>query len=124
MGTRGQALIEFNWEHDLVLHEAGVPPLHTPVSTFVDLPARVLDNLYLVHVADKDVPTDQGLRAAKEGVDHTVRDVCPLVVVMSDRIRRGRDTHTHTHSIPRTSVEYSMNRVVPGLIWSITASPT
>lgn len=49
-----------------------VPPIHTPATTFKDLPADVKQRLYLVHVAAKDVPQDLGLKAAQEGVEHTL----------------------------------------------------
>jgi hypothetical protein len=49
-----------------------VPPIHTPSTTFKDLPADVKQRLYLVHVAAKDVPQDLGLKAAQEGVEHTL----------------------------------------------------
>lgn len=34
------ALIDLN-KYDLILHEAGVPPIHTPVSVLAALPAEV-----------------------------------------------------------------------------------
>eukprot|EP00743_Colponemidia_sp_Colp-15_P007608 GILK01008231.1.p1 GENE.GILK01008231.1~~GILK01008231.1.p1 ORF type:complete len:784 (+),score=143.48 GILK01008231.1:66-2417(+) len=67
------------WNHSIILHEAGVPPIHTPVSTFVDKHDSVKDRLYLVHVASKDVPSDCGLKCASTGVENTIRiDVTPL----------------------------------------------
>eukprot|EP01103_Thecamoeba_quadrilineata_P015374 TRINITY_DN483_c0_g2_i1.p1 TRINITY_DN483_c0_g2~~TRINITY_DN483_c0_g2_i1.p1 ORF type:complete len:809 (+),score=173.18 TRINITY_DN483_c0_g2_i1:72-2498(+) len=70
-GRRDQ-LINFPWHHDLILHEAGVPPLHTPFTTFANLPDDVKKRLYLVHVAAKDIPPNLGLQAAKAGMDHTI----------------------------------------------------
>ena len=57
---RCEALLAFPWHHSVVLHEAGVPPLHTPMTALAALPADVKERLYLVHVAEKDVPTGQG----------------------------------------------------------------
>jgi CRP-like cAMP-binding protein/ribonuclease BN (tRNA processing enzyme) len=70
--ARAQSLLNFPWHHSLILHEAGVPPIHTPMSTFKDLPEEVKKRLYLVHIAAKDVPTDIGVKAAHEGVEHTL----------------------------------------------------
>eukprot|EP00163_Fabomonas_tropica_P030547 TRINITY_DN6962_c0_g1_i1.p1 TRINITY_DN6962_c0_g1~~TRINITY_DN6962_c0_g1_i1.p1 ORF type:complete len:741 (-),score=155.70 TRINITY_DN6962_c0_g1_i1:8-2230(-) len=77
---RYEELSNFPWHHDLILHEAGVPPIHTPMSTFEPLPDDVKERLYLVHVAKKDVPVGVGLKAAKDGVDETLvidADDCP-----------------------------------------------
>lgn len=69
---RRDALLGFPWHHSVVLHEAGVPPLHTPVSSLAALPAEVKERLYLVHIAKKDVPTGVGLKAAEVGLDKTL----------------------------------------------------
>ena len=71
--TRRDDLLGFPWYHSVVLHEAGVPPLHTPASVLAALPAEIKRRLYLVHIAEKDVPKDSGLRAAKVGVENTIR---------------------------------------------------
>ena len=39
------------WEHDLVLHECGVPPIHTSIDILAQLPNYIKEKLYLVHVA-------------------------------------------------------------------------
>lgn len=70
---RRDALIGFPWHHNVVLHEAGVPPLHTPVAALAALPKEVKDRLFLVHIAKKDVPVDSGLSAADVGLDRTIR---------------------------------------------------
>lgn len=72
-GARFDDLIGFPAHHSAILHEAGIPPLHTPVSALGELPDEVKKRLYLVHIAAKDVPTDKGLRAAREGLEHTIR---------------------------------------------------
>jgi CRP-like cAMP-binding protein/glyoxylase-like metal-dependent hydrolase (beta-lactamase superfamily II) len=71
--ARFEDVIAFPAHHSAILHEAGIPPLHTPVSALAALPEDVKDRLYLVHIAAKDVPTDKGLRAAREGLEHTIR---------------------------------------------------
>ena len=71
--ARADSLLDFPWHHTVVLHEAGVPPLHTPVRVLAELPATVKRRLYLLHIAEKDVPPDQGLRVPPVGVEHTIR---------------------------------------------------
>ncbi|MBT8492602.1 MAG: cAMP/cGMP-dependent 3',5'-cyclic-AMP/GMP phosphodiesterase [Deltaproteobacteria bacterium] len=68
---RAEALIDFPWHHSVVLHEAGIPPLHTPVANLAALPEDVRQNrLYVVHIAEKDVP--EGLRPANVGIANTI----------------------------------------------------
>ena len=60
------------WNHDLIFHEAGVPPIHTPMKVLVNLPEEIKKKLLLVHVAEKDIPLDSGLRMAKTGLQNTI----------------------------------------------------
>jgi hypothetical protein len=56
---RYESLVDINWhKYDLILHEAGVPPIHTSTAVLKNFPESVKDKLYLVHIAEKDVPTD------------------------------------------------------------------
>ncbi|CAN5919745.1 cAMP/cGMP-dependent 3',5'-cyclic-AMP/GMP phosphodiesterase [soil metagenome] len=71
--ARFEDLIDFPAHHSAIVHEAGIPPLHTPTAALAALPEEVKKRLYLVHIAAKDVPQDQGLRAAREGLEHTLR---------------------------------------------------
>lgn len=43
-------------QYDLILHEAGIPPIHTPMETLKALPDKVKECMYLYHVAEKDMP--------------------------------------------------------------------
>lgn len=54
------------------MHEAGVPPIHTPMKVLAELPEKYKENMYLVHVSAKDVPKDQNLKVAKTGIDNTI----------------------------------------------------
>ncbi len=65
--SRAEDLIDFPWHHSLVLHEAGIPPIHTPVSVLVKLPAEVKEHVYLVHISDSAIPEGSGLRLAPTG---------------------------------------------------------
>jgi CRP-like cAMP-binding protein/phosphoribosyl 1,2-cyclic phosphodiesterase len=70
---RYEALVTFPAHHSAIVHEAGIPPLHTPTSALAALPDDVKSRLFLVHIAAKDVPQGVGLRAAREGLEHTIR---------------------------------------------------
>ncbi|GAM27326.1 hypothetical protein SAMD00019534_105010 [Acytostelium subglobosum LB1] len=61
------------WNHTIVLHEAGVPPIHTPVTVLASLPCEIKTRLYLVHISEQSLPADSGLKIAHEGVRHTLR---------------------------------------------------
>ncbi len=70
---RFRELHSFRGHHNVLLHEAGIPPLHTPVANLASLSDDVKKRLYLVHIAEKDVPRDSGLRPARVGLEHTIR---------------------------------------------------
>jgi CRP-like cAMP-binding protein/glyoxylase-like metal-dependent hydrolase (beta-lactamase superfamily II) len=71
--ARFEDLIAFPGHHSAILHEAGIPPIHTSTSVLAELPDDVKSRLHLVHIAAKDVPAGVGLRAAREGMEHTLR---------------------------------------------------
>jgi CRP-like cAMP-binding protein/phosphoribosyl 1,2-cyclic phosphodiesterase len=71
--ARYESLVAFPEHHSAIVHEAGIPPLHTPTSALAALPDEVKERLYLVHIAAKDVPVGVGLRPAREGLEHTLR---------------------------------------------------
>jgi len=56
---------------DLLLHESGVPPVHTSIAVLEQLPQRVKDRMYVVHTAG--LPTDCELRVAPTGTAGTIR---------------------------------------------------
>jgi hypothetical protein len=64
---RRDMLIEKNplrGSHSLIFHEAGVPPIHTPMKLLVDLPDWIKDKLFVVHVTGAQIPADSGLKQA------------------------------------------------------------
>jgi CRP-like cAMP-binding protein/ribonuclease BN (tRNA processing enzyme) len=69
---RRDALLSFPFHHSLVVHEAGVPPIHTAASRLAELPAEVKQRLYLIHIAERDLPAGAGLRLARTGFDQTL----------------------------------------------------
>ena len=56
----------------MILHEAGVPPIHTSQESFKHLSTNARKNLFLVHIATKDLNKELGLKIAKTGVEHTI----------------------------------------------------
>lgn len=78
---RYDSLVDINWgKFDIILHEAGVPPIHTSTKVLAQFPEEVKKNMYLVHIAEKDVPQGVGLKAGKTGLMNTlVLDVNPQI---------------------------------------------
>lgn len=64
---RRSSLESFEWDSSIVLHEAGVPPIHTPMQVLQNLPEDVKSHLYVVHVAKKDIPAETGLKTLETG---------------------------------------------------------
>lgn len=56
---------------DALLHEAGAPPIHTPLSVLQALPEKIKQRLYVVHTSD--LGADSGLRVAPTGTAGTIR---------------------------------------------------
>jgi hypothetical protein len=56
---------------DILLHEAGTPPIHTPIQVLCDLPDKVKERLYVVHTSA--LPADCGLKVAPTGTAGTIR---------------------------------------------------
>jgi hypothetical protein len=56
---------------DLLLHEAGAPPIHTPLDVLMKLPAEVKKRLYVVHTSA--LPEGCELRVAPTGTAGTIR---------------------------------------------------
>lgn len=56
---------------DLLLHEAGAPPIHTPLDVLMNLPQRIKNRMYVVHTST--LPKDCDLRVAPTGTAGTIR---------------------------------------------------
>lgn len=69
---RRDFLLDFPWESDIIYHEAGVPPLHTPISYLNSLPEDVQKRITVYHIAKKDFPEKTSLKLAKFGIGETV----------------------------------------------------
>ena len=58
-------------ECDILLHEAGAPPIHTPLKVLSELPEDVKKRLYVVHTSA--LPEGSDLRVAPTGTAGTIR---------------------------------------------------
>eukprot|EP00741_Cyanophora_paradoxa_P014561 tig00020806_g14041.t1 len=138
-GARRDALLDFPWHHTVVLHEAGVPPIHTPFTTFVPLPEDVKRRLYLCHTTEKQVPAGHGLKVAKVGVENTIviqidevppsseaveiLDLCSKVDVFNSlSIRHARDIVQAARKVRFAAGERIVRKGDPGnAFWIINA---
>ena len=57
---------------DLILHEMGIPPIHTPSDVLASFSDEIKKKMYLVHVCAKHIPPNKGLKSAPEGLDNTI----------------------------------------------------
>ena len=69
---RYDQLRSFAWDSDVIFHEAGIPPLHTPVTELQKLPREIRDRMLLFHIAAKDMPADGSLSRATFGIENTI----------------------------------------------------
>ncbi|GMH51969.1 hypothetical protein TL16_g01128 [Triparma laevis f. inornata] len=69
---RKDQLLNFPWHRDIILHEAGIPPIHTPMETLANLPEDVKQRLYVVHVSGNAFKPEFGLKPAPVGVENTL----------------------------------------------------
>ena len=53
------------------MHEAGAPPIHTPLDVLMKLPTKIKKHMYIVHTSN--LPEDCGLRIAPTGTAGTIR---------------------------------------------------
>lgn len=65
-------LLAFPWDADLIIHEAGIPPLHTPPSALDQLPPDVKKKLYVVHTTEARVKEFPDLKMMLPGILNTL----------------------------------------------------
>lgn len=58
-------------ETDVILHESGAPPIHTPLEVLLNLPTKVKKRLYVVHTSA--LPPGCELKVAPTGTEGTIR---------------------------------------------------
>ncbi len=68
---RFQEFSSFPWEADLIYHESGIAPLHTPISFLDSLPDDVRKRTMVYHIAGKDFPEKTPLTLCQFGIEHT-----------------------------------------------------
>ncbi len=64
-------LKNFPWEADVIYHESGIPPLHTPIAYLNSLPEELQEKIVVYHIAQKDFPEDTRLSLATFGIENT-----------------------------------------------------
>jgi len=74
--ARYDELCEFFWDADVIYHESGIPPLHTPISYLNSLPEEIQKKTTVYHIAAKDFPEDTHLTLATFGMDKTLYMDC------------------------------------------------
>ena len=74
---RRDSLLNVPWDSSLILHEAGIPPIHTPLCVLADLPAEVRSRLVLTHISEGALAEHSGLRLAQPGPRNTLEIPCP-----------------------------------------------
>jgi CRP-like cAMP-binding protein len=70
--SRFNAMMDFPWHHKIIYHEAGIPPLHTPISYLNSLPKEIQKKTTVYHIAKKNFPKKTDLTLAKFGIENTV----------------------------------------------------
>lgn len=70
--ARCEDLIAFPWDADLIIHEAGIPPLHTPPAHLAALSPDIKKRLYVVHTSEARVKVYPDLRMMCAGIAHTL----------------------------------------------------
>lgn len=70
--TRYNELTNFPWDSNVIYHESGVPPLHTPISYMNTLPTDIQKRIVVYHIAKKDFPENTNLTLAKFGMENTL----------------------------------------------------
>ena len=82
---RRRSLEDFPWDADVIFHEAGMPPIHTPVPILANLPEDVRERIYLTHVSPDILGSESRLRVAPDDLPNTI------TLVPASRRRDGED---------------------------------
>lgn len=86
-------LQNFPWHHTVIFHEAGMPPLHTPMESLNKLPESVKKRLYLMHLSEAKIPKDSGLKKAPDGREGSI--VIPVAPPPTNEAFEHLDTLSH-----------------------------
>ena len=110
---------------DVLLHEAGPPPIHTPLSVLQQLPDNIKERLYVVHTSD--LPPDCGLRIAPTGTAGTIRldqtlakaqgkDPVPVPSICLNGSQSGKESESDKDNFESEGVENGNDRQQAGLM--------
>jgi CRP-like cAMP-binding protein len=69
--ARYEELTNFCWDADIIYHESGYAPLHTPISILQALPDDIKKKTIVYHISKKDFPKDPILKLAKFGIEYS-----------------------------------------------------
>ncbi len=65
-------LSNFPWDSDIIFHESGLTPLHTPVNILTALPAEVQKKIFIYHTPKSEIPAGSLLNISKFGMENTI----------------------------------------------------
>jgi glyoxylase-like metal-dependent hydrolase (beta-lactamase superfamily II) len=65
------ALRDFS-KFDIILHESGIPPIHTPQSVFLEWPPELLKKLYLFHCSCDSIKCNKKLKVIHSGLENSL----------------------------------------------------
>lgn len=71
---RFEQLQSFPWDSDVIYHESGIAPLHTPLKFLASLPRDVQSRIVVYHISNPDFGKIEstGLRRATFGIENTL----------------------------------------------------
>ncbi|MFP4364103.1 MAG: cyclic nucleotide-binding domain-containing protein [Spirochaetia bacterium] len=69
---RYEELSNFPWDRDVIYHESGIPPLHTPIKYLNSMPESIQNKTVVYHIAKKDFPEKTDLKLATFGIENTL----------------------------------------------------
>ncbi len=69
---RYRQLQDFPWDSNVIYHESGIAPLHTPVGYLNSLPKKLQKKIVVYHIAKKDFPKSTALTLATFGIENTL----------------------------------------------------
>ncbi|OQY29159.1 MAG: hypothetical protein B6244_04800 [Candidatus Cloacimonetes bacterium 4572_55] len=68
--SRYKSLKKTPWDHTMILHEAGIPPTHTPIQNLINLDDEIKSRVYVVHVGKQNFPEGCGLKLAPDSIEN------------------------------------------------------
>lgn len=68
---RYRELSSFPWNADLIYHESGMAPLHTPLTCLTELPEDIQERIIVYHIPDASMPEKTLLTHARFGIENT-----------------------------------------------------